>query len=306
MPARFTRHLLSLVLILAASSLGANSLLTPRPSDCDPSKATCAPGPEKKTCEATNCFSSLEEQKAHEKKNNCTFRADNLCGGKTIDKATECCGKDPITGKPRVVDKVMSKEVTQKIGSVDGGPINDVHYTWASYRKLCPDKKQNNAPPNALWKMCEKGKPETPGGYPIEEVRPNGTVRPHCIDGCSIPGSVMSLAVLTGTFLVNDRNNPTGYATSSFKHACNGHDVCYQTCNDNDQLFCDTKLMNDSIAACQTIPAGHETPSGLLRRPVNTRQACVKAAETMFEYLNTEGYGQAAFNLRRQQYCQCC
>jgi predicted chitinase len=74
MPARFTRHLLSLVLILSASSLGANSLLFPRPSDCDPSKASCAAGPEKKACEATNCFSTISAQREHEEQNNCTFK----------------------------------------------------------------------------------------------------------------------------------------------------------------------------------------------------------------------------------------
>lgn len=74
MPARFARHLLSLVMILAASSLGANSLLFPRPSDCDPSKATCAPSPEKKACEATNCFSTISAQREHEEQNNCTFK----------------------------------------------------------------------------------------------------------------------------------------------------------------------------------------------------------------------------------------
>lgn len=285
--------------ILPALAAGLD-IQQPRP--CPPNQSCVSTPPEK--CEATHCFSSQEEQKAHEKKNNCTFATDNLCGGKPVNKATECCGKAPQTGQPRVVDKVMSKEVTQKIGSVDGGPINDVHYTWASYQKLCPNKKQNNAPPNALWKMCEKGKPETPGGYPIDEVRPNGTARPHCIDGCSIPGSVMSLAVLTGIFLVNDRNNPTGYATSSFKQACNGHDVCYQTCNNNDQLFCDTKLKNDSIAVCKTIPVGHQTST--LLGLVNTRKKCEGAAKEMFNRLSTKENGQAAFNLRRQQYCQCC
>lgn len=74
MPAHFTRHLLSLVLILAASSLGANSLLFPRPSDCDPSKATCVHALEKKACEATNCFSTLSAQREHEEQNNCTFK----------------------------------------------------------------------------------------------------------------------------------------------------------------------------------------------------------------------------------------
>lgn len=74
MPARFTHHLLSLVMILAASSLGANSLLFPRPSDCDPSKATCVHAPEKEPCEATNCFRTLSAQREHEEQNNCTFK----------------------------------------------------------------------------------------------------------------------------------------------------------------------------------------------------------------------------------------
>lgn len=73
MPARSTHHLLPLVMILAASSLGANSSLLPQPNGCDPSKASCVPAPEKKACEATNCFSTIAAQREHEERNNCTF-----------------------------------------------------------------------------------------------------------------------------------------------------------------------------------------------------------------------------------------
>lgn len=263
--------------------------------------ASCIPDAAPAKCESTGCFGTLEDQAKFEKENNCTFPA-SACGIFNAD--TQCCGKDPRTGKPKVVDKVMTTKDVIAIGADS--------FTWTNYTTTCPNKKQNDAPPNALWQMCEKDKPHG-GGYDIEEVRQNGTTRPYCIEGCSIPSYAVAGAVALEIFLFHDRNNPIGYATSSFKTACNNHDVCYQTCK-NDQLTCDIKLKNDSLAACQTIPAGHVTwvtkimpgPVLAIPKPFHTRAACEKSANEMFKVLNEWGMGESAFNQRRQQYCQCC
>ena len=77
MRAHSIRNLLSLVMLLTATSLGANSMLFPRSPDCDPSKATCVHASEQKACEATNCFSTLSAQSEHEEQNNCIFKCND-------------------------------------------------------------------------------------------------------------------------------------------------------------------------------------------------------------------------------------
>ncbi|MDO8892796.1 MAG: hypothetical protein Q7V00_13190 [Sulfurimicrobium sp.] len=250
-----------------------------------------------KACPVQACFLSEAAKKKYEQDYNCTF-ASSACGDFNAD--TQCCGKDPRTGNAKVVDKVMTSKDVIAIGADS--------FTWTNYLMTCPDKKQNIAPPNALWQQCvpkQKQTPEDP--YEIVEVRKNGTARDYCIDGCSEPPSAVAAAVALGVFLQFDHDNPTGYsAASSFYNACATHDVCYQTCNNNDQLFCDTQLKNNSIAACQTIPAGHWTFALAIRAMVNTRDRCEKAAKEMFRVLSDWKFGLPAFNLRRQQYCQCC
>ncbi|MHB1232059.1 MAG: hypothetical protein ACYCZQ_05695 [Burkholderiales bacterium] len=256
-----------------------------------------------KACPIQSCFINNAAKKKYEQDNNCTF-ATSACGDFNAD--TQCCGKDPRTGKAKVVDKVMTTKDVIAIGADS--------YTWLNYKLTCPNKKQSNAAPNALWRKCVPGKKQTPEDpYKIVEVRKNGTARDYCIDGCSEPPGAVAAAVALGIFLKFDHDNPTGYsAASSFYNACAAHDVCYQTCNNNDQLFCDTQLKNNSIAACQTIPAGHMTRvikivGGMtMLIPVNTREACKKAADAMFTVLSKWDFGLPAFNLRRQQYCQCC
>jgi hypothetical protein len=254
-------------------------------------------------CKPDSCLASEAAKKEYEKTHNCKFAPGDGCSGMTIDKTTQCCGKDPRTGKAKVVDKVMTKKDVISTGTDS--------FTWTNYLLTCPDKKQSNAEPNALWQQCEVGEKETPeDAYKIVEVRQNGTARPYCIDGCSEPPSAVATAYSAGIFLTNDRNNPTGYSEeSSFLSACTKHDVCYQTCNDNDQAACDADLKANSIAACNAIPADSMTFSlGVVPIPhfVNTRNKCIAAAEDMFRVLNTLGLGKSAFNMRRQQYCQCC
>lgn len=255
-----------------------------------------------KACPVQACFLSEAAKKKYEQDYNCTFAA-SACGDFNAD--TQCCGKDPRTGKAKVVDKVMTTKDVIAIGADS--------FTWTNYLITCPDKKQNIAPPNALWQQCvpkQKQTPEDP--YEIEEVRKNGIARDYCIDGCSTPPAVVAGAFALGIFLFPDRNNPSGpeHSAASFKPACVNHDVCYQTCRD-DQKTCDTKLKNDSKAACQTIPAGHSTLKPVPGFPpkfdlVNTRKKCEAAADEMFKFLSDLKFGLPAFNLRRQQYCQCC
>ena len=285
----------------AAADLG----LQPRPT-CDPTKMSCAPDAQTKPCPPQNCLADSAAQVQFEKVNNCVFPA-SACG--SFNKDTQCCGKDPRTGKPRVIDKVMNKKDVISPG-LDS-------FTWVNYTMSCPNKKQNDAPPNALWQKCHVGKihmPDDPDDYyKVTEVQENGTARPYCIEGCSIPPLVVATSKALGIFLPNgDRNNPSGYQTASFESACNSHDVCYQTCKD-DQMTCDKRLKDDMIAACGVIPPAHETLTGftivggvLLPKFNNTRQKCMDAANSMFTVLGPWKFGTPAFNLRRQQYCQCC
>lgn len=289
-----------LLLLGLSTSAAAEPGGQARPA-CDPTKMSCTPDAQAKPCTSQSCLSDSAAQGQYEKQNDCAFPA-SACG--SFNKKTQCCGKDPKTGEPRVIDKVMKEKgvISPGLGA----------FTWETYTAACPDKKQNNALPNELWQMCEKGKPHG-GGYDIDEVRLNGTARPYCIDGCSIPDFVIAAAVALEIFLFHDRNNPAGYAASSFKPACNNHDVCYQTCKDT-QLTCDVKLKNDSLAACRAIPSGHVTwvtkaipgPVPAIPKPFLTRAACEKAANEMFKVLNEWGMGESAFNQRSQQYCQCC
>jgi hypothetical protein len=254
-------------------------------------------------CKPDACLISEKARQEYEKKNNCKFAPGDICGGVAIDAGKQCCGKDSRTGNAKIIDKVMTtKDVIAK--GADS-------FTWMNYVRSCPDKKQNNAAPNALWQQCEVGKLETPADfYKIVEVQQNGTNRPYCIDGCSEPPSAVAAAYAAGIFLTTDHNNPTGYSEeSSFYKACAKHDVCYQTCNDNDQTACDVELKDNSINACSTIPSDHVTivmaPNGFLVT-INTRKKCKEAADDMFAVLNIYKMGRPAFNMRRQQYCQCC
>jgi hypothetical protein len=254
-------------------------------------------------CKPDSCIVSEIARHEYERKNNCKFAQGDLCGGVTIDKVTQCCGKDPRTGNAKAVDKVMTKR-----GVIAAGADS---FTWTNYVLTCPDKKQNNSAPNALWNQCVVGEYETPDdAYKVIEVRQNGTARSYCIDGCSEPQSAVVAAYAAGIFLTLDHNNPIGYSDgSSFYRACAKHDVCYQSCNDKDQNACDSELKINSIAACNSIPFDHMTivigPNGIPIQ-INTRRKCNEAADDMFTVLNTLKIGRSAFNMRRQQYCQCC
>lgn len=289
-------------LSLAGLSATALAEISPQPRPaCDPSSMSCTPNAQPKPCVPQNCLADAAAQAQFEKENNCTFPA-SACG--VFNQQTQCCGRDPRTGKPRVVDKIMSKP-----GVISPGLDS---FTWTNYTLACPDKKQSEAPPDALWQKCKEGQKHSPeDDYKISEVRSNGGARSYCIDGCSVSPTGVAWALVANVFLVPDRNNPAGYPTSSLYSACVNHDVCYQTC-DKDQNYCDKQLEQEAITVCQDIPANDVTEvmtqKGGMLMPIsfNTRLKCEEAAVTFRFILNNLKLGKPAFNFRRQQYCQCC
>jgi hypothetical protein len=249
-------------------------------------------------CEIQACFETAAALQQYEKQNNCKFANDALCGDKPLDKSTQCCGKDAITGKAKSKDRQIT--------------ALDPKFDWDTYKKQCTAMRQSEAAPDALWAACEVGKKHSAeDDWPVKEVigftgKPNA--RTFCVDGCSTPPLAISAAFRAEVFLVRDKDNPTGHPSSSFYEACKAHDICYQSCTSDSQLACDTKLRDQSRLACQRIPPDAEstiTTFGIGRQ-VNTRSKCVNAADKMFNILSDAGLGKAAFNLRRQQMCQCC
>jgi hypothetical protein len=251
-----------------------------------------------KVCEVQACFATAAALQQYEKENSCKFPNDALCGDKPLDKSTQCCGKDAATGKAKAKDRQIT--------------ALDSKFDWEIYKKECPAMRQSEAPPDGLWAACAVGqRHSTKDDWPVREVlnisgKPNA--RKYCVDGCSTPPFAVSAAFTAEIFLVRDKDNPTGHPNSSFYAACKAHDICYQSCTSASQLDCDTRLRDQSRLACQQIPADSEstiTTFGIGRQ-VNTRSKCITAADRMFNILSDAGLGQAAFNLRRQQMCQCC
>lgn len=245
-------------------------------------------------CDAHVCFENEIAKKQYEQDKNCKFMAKGLCGDKPLDEAKQCCGKDAKSGNAKIKDR----QITQ----------SDSKFDWASYQKECPNMRQSEGKPDALWVQCVVGKKHDPSDdYVIMHVKPfpgNLKARNYCIDGCSTPPAVVNVLYGTGIFLTPDRNNPSGYPRASFLDACAAHDICYQTCGkNNDKATCDSNLLNQSIQACEVIPKNNFTESQDGPNQ-NTHDACIKAANTMNYGLQKEGH--KAFVNRKEQYCQCC
>ena len=248
-----------------------------------------------KVCDVQVCFQNSVAKQQYENQNNCKFPNKGLCGDKPIDAATQCCGKDAKSGSAKIKDR----QITQL----------DSKFDWTNYQKECSNMRQSEGKPDALWAQCVVGKKHAADDdYPIVAVEKNGNARSYCIDGCSTPPAAVSAAYTAEIFLFKDKDNPTGFTSSSFFGACAAHDKCYQSCNGNDQKFCDDQLRANSILACNTIPPNHQTTLTLfgVHHQVQTLEKCLKAAEKMHTILSTLGLGKSAFNTRRQQYCQCC
>jgi hypothetical protein len=243
------------------------------------------------TCSTTMCFVNETAKKQFEQQHNCKFATKNLCGGRPIDDTRQCCGKDAASGKAKIKERQANKL--------------DPKFNWATYQKECPNMRQSEGKPDALWNQCVIGEKQSPADdYPIVQIIKNEKTRPHCIDGCSTPPTAVSVLYALGIFLVKDKDNPNGIPTSSFFSACAQHDICYQTCAiGSDQSTCDKRLLEQSLQACETIDRRHTSiDSGGNRR--NTYRACRNAANKMNTGLSLAG--ASAFSVRKQQYCQCC
>jgi hypothetical protein len=241
------------------------------------------------TCSGGICFMSPAAKAAYEKANNCTFS-----GCPNLNAQTQCCVTDSTTGKQTPV----AKQITSAPQT----------FNWANYVNECTNMHQSEAKPDALWQSCTVGKKQSPSDdYTIIQVKQNPNdpnARPYCIDGCSTPPPVVRALYLAGTFLVADRNDPSGVPSASFLPACSNHDICYQTCSASlNESTCDQQLLNQSDAACQTIPA-NQTGKNAYGFTVNVRNSCLSAASTMYKGL--QEFGSKAFNMRREQMCQCC
>lgn len=292
---------LTLVILLTPLSLPlfADDFLGGSRPTCDPTIQTCLPEPEESQCDVTVCFMTVEAQRQYEIKHDCVFPSSSPCG--EFDTNTQCCGRNPRTGKAAIIDKVFS---------TPGVLMPDFDsFTWANLKMACPNLRQNNAPPDDEWIMCRLNSRHNPNDpddhYNVIEILNNGTSRPFCIDGCSTPPLTITLLYTLGYFLEPDRNNPSGYSEeSSFLTACTGHDVCYQTCQ-KEQNECDREFLEKALNACRTIPR-HRLSTRWMPTPmiVNTRNQCIRAANVMHRGLQIGGH--SAFNKRRQQYCQCC
>jgi hypothetical protein len=249
-------------------------------------------------CNVQACFANDAAKQKYERDNNCKFANDNLCGSKPINKATQCCGKDAKTGSASIHDRQTTR-------------LNPA-FNWSDYQRQCPGRRQSESRPDQLWQQCVIGQRHAPDDdWPIREVVRNPqtpNARPFCVDGCSTPPAAVTAAYRLEIFLVRDKDNPTGHPSSSFYGACRSHDLCYQTCSSSSQIDCDTRLRDDSLVACNMVPPEHETAVRTfgISRNVNTRAKCITAANRMFSILSDLGMGEAAFNLRRQQMCQCC
>lgn len=251
-----------------------------------------------KLCENGMCFRNKDDEKKFEKENGCVFG--ELCGTTVISSETTCCGKNLATGAPQPQDKYVTH-------------FNDAGFNYADYQKTCPSMRPNEAKPDANWAQCVVGRKHSDADdWPIREVRPNGSARTYCIDGCSTPPKAVTAMYSIGHALAKDKDNPSGVPSASFYNACAAHDVCYQSCDPSKtQRTCDDQLLVDSQAACNTIPAT-QTASTWTRGTVNVRAECLATAADMHDALSRGFAGMAAlsgrnaFNHRKQQYCQCC
>jgi len=257
-----------------------------------------APG----TCQVSVCFKDSEAKRQYEKENNCKFPSDAVCNGKKIDEETQCCGKNAKTGKDEIQDKQIRS-------------LNK-NFDWDIYQKQCPNMRQSEGNADALWAQCVVGQRHSADDdWPVREVlsNPNNPkARTYCIDGCSTPPGTVKSLYRAGTFIYEDKDNPTGAGGgfgqgASFYGACRQHDICYQTCTSTDRAACDDQMLRDMLAVCARIPENHTTTftgNFGLTVTVNTKEKCEDAANTM--HTGLDWFGGKAFKNRKQQYCQCC
>lgn len=254
-------------------------------------------------CTIQACFKDAADKHKYEQENNCEFLPNAVCGNEPMDKESQCCGKNAKTGAA----EIQQKQITQL----------NLNFDWDVYKKQCPNMQQSQSEPDALWQQCIAGEKHSAGDdYAVVTVEANGNARSYCIDGCSTPPGIVDKLFRAGIFIFKDKDNPTGAGEggfgegSSFYTACATHDKCYQTCSSLDQKNCDDQLLANSLAVCNRIPPDHTTTfinNIGFEDDENTREKCQSAANKMHTGLRLPvKASQAAFKMRRQQYCQCC
>lgn len=254
-------------------------------------------------CQGGACFKDAATKYKYEQDHNCRFPPAAVCSGQPMNPDTQCCGKDESTGQ----DKIQNRQAQ----------ADAADFRWSTYTQQCPNMKQSEGAPDALWAQCVVGQRHGASDHwPVREVVQNPgspNARSYCIDGCSTPPGVVSSLYRAGWFIFNDKDNPTGAGPggfgegSSFYGACANHDKCYQTCSSTPRNTCDNNLLADMTTACNRVPADHVTTfinNFGFEDDENTRDKCLAAANRMHTGLQIGG--GPAFNTRRQQYCQCC
>jgi hypothetical protein len=89
------------------------------------------------------------------------------------------------------------------------------------------------------------------------------------------------------------------YGSADFEGPCNGHDVCYGTCNAN-KSNCDSNLMDAMLVECEkAFP--NDTTSGVVQ---HLHQNCRWRA-AFYRAVLTE-HGQAPFKAGQAEACECC
>ena len=158
--------------------------------------------------------------------------------------------------------------------------LNKCEQTWRACRSALD--------PDVLFSVAVSGTTIT-GVDPVAAAVVSGQVpgsmpyvRPHEVDGCSIPPIGMPLMSVVGGANTSDRNEPFHgqLATGSTvfgkqmgtddkgtigpnddpgNFPCNKHDICYQTCGAS-KTMCDLQLLSDMIGVCHSAYSDPECP----------------------------------------------
>lgn len=99
---------------------------------------------------------------------------------------------------------------------------------------------------------------------------------------------------------------PQGYNSASFTDSCNGHDICYDTCN-SEKSTCDLNFGESMVQSCvetyQPIISAEDDP--VLAQQFNAQFTFCKLAA--FRFFNAVKYlGQSAFDSAQKDACDCC
>lgn len=93
-------------------------------------------------------------------------------------------------------------------------------------------------------------------------------------------------------------------STTELALACNAHDTCYQTCN-NDKGECDAKLEEGIVNSCDDaypLPCPLEASQCIAY--MAQRFGCTQIANVFGK--GVEAFGKGAYEGRQVEYCSCC